>query len=233
MPSYHYNVMISLLSRYDLLTIISLLCRYQHLVIMVDNLTIYNPTTNHLPSKYISILIIEYIISNIFILITHPHQVNGLCMGISEGRWDTEQINRLDSLWRLLVRPVFLSCFVKGLLWTCFWRTVYDNINIYCPEWEQKMHQRLGVTGTGGGIYLYDCTIDHFIAVLVLMNFISWLAYPPLAALGRRAYNAIRDENYLIGRRLQVGGSIDVVVAGIVISINCYSCSSHSILPLF
>ena len=139
---------------------------------------------------------------------SYPHQVNGLCMGISEGRWDIEQINRLDSLWRLLVRPVFLFCFVKGLLWTCFWRTVYDTINIYCPEWERKMHQRLGLTGTGGGtggIYLYDCTIDHFIAVLVLMNFISWLAYPPLAALGRRAYNAIRDENYLIGRRLQVG----------------------------
>ena len=143
----------------------------------------------------------------IFHLPSVSYQVHGLCMGVSEGRWDIEQINRLDSLWRLLVRPVFWSCFVKGLLGICFWRTVYDTISIYCPEWEQNIYQQLRMTTPTYGVgskYTYDCTIDHLLAVLVLTNCISWLVYPPLTALGRRAYNAIRDENYLIGRRLQV-----------------------------
>ena len=83
---------------------------------------------------------------------------------------------------------------------------MYDALSIYWPNWETSLYRLTGLTITGdGGKYHYDCTIDHLLAVLVLANFVSWLAYPPLAALGRRAYNSIRDENYLIGRRLQVG----------------------------
>ncbi len=126
----------------------------------------------------------------------------GLVIGLFDGRWDDAQLDRLDALERLIVMPVFWSTFVNGMIGgVCFWRTVNAGVSAVCPEWADFMVEFVHIRTSKGESY--DCTLDHLLAALLVAHYVSWLLYPSLVAVGRKAYNAIRDEHYLVGRRLQ------------------------------